>query len=202
VTELFAGLSIGLGAGLTPGPLLALVFTSSIDRGFGAGLRVAVAPLITDAPIVSLAVAVAGTVPDAAARGLAVAGGILVAALGVHTMWKARAEPGTTMSAPGAHDVWRGALVNALSPHPWIFWMAAGGPLLVAAWRRNPAFGIAFVVGFYTMLVGSKAALAWVAARGSGRLRPFWRHGLLLLGGAALVAGGAVLLWQAVRGRL
>ncbi len=202
MTELAAGLSIGLGAGLTPGPLLTLVFTSSIERGFGAGLRVALAPLITDAPIVTLGVIVAGTVPEAAVRGLAMAGGVLVGALGIHTIWRAGAEPGPAVSASGAQDVWRGALVNALSPHPWVFWMAAGGPLLVAAWRRNPVLGAAFLAGFYTMLVGSKVVFAWAAARGSGRLSQSWRRGLLVLGGAALVAGGVVLLWQAAQGRL
>jgi len=202
VTELAAGLSIGLGAGLTPGPLLTLVFTSSIERGFGAGVRVALAPLITDAPIVVLGVVVAGTVPDAVMRGLGMAGGVLVAALGVHTIWRARTGPETLASAAGAQDVWRGALVNALSPHPWVFWMAAGGPLLVAAWRRNPVFGVVFLAGFYSMLVGSKVAVAWLAARGSGRLGRSWRRGLLVLGGAALIGGGAVLLWQAAQGRL
>jgi len=202
MTELAAGLSIGLGAGLTPGPLLTLVFTSSIEKGFGAGLRVALAPLITDLPIVILGVVVAGTVPGPAVKGLGLAGGVLVVALGLHTIWKARVEPDTPTSAPGAQDLWRGALVNALSPHPWIFWMAAGGPLLVGAWRRNPVFGAAFLVGFYVMLVGSKVVIAWIAARGGDRLTSRRRRGLLVLGGGALVAGGAVLLWQAAHGRL
>ena len=48
MTELAAGLSIGLGAGLTPGPLLTLVFTSSIERGFGAGFRVAALETLLD----------------------------------------------------------------------------------------------------------------------------------------------------------
>ena len=28
-------------------------------------------------------------------------------------------------------DLRRSALVNALSPHPWLFWITVGGPLLV-----------------------------------------------------------------------
>ena len=73
--ELLAGLSLGLGAGLAPGPLLALVVTSTLERGFGAGVRVAIAPLLTDAPIIGLTVAVVSSVSDSWLRGLAIAGG-------------------------------------------------------------------------------------------------------------------------------
>jgi len=45
------GLGLGLAAGASPGPLLTLVVSSTLARGFGAGLRVALAPVLTDAPI-------------------------------------------------------------------------------------------------------------------------------------------------------
>jgi threonine/homoserine/homoserine lactone efflux protein len=93
-------------------------------------------------------------------------------------------------------------VVNALSPHPWVFWMTAGGPLLVTAWRHGPAFGAAFVVGFYSLLVGSKVAVAFGVARAGRRFGSATRRRLLATGGAFLVAGGALLLWQAVTGRL
>ena len=56
MTELLAGLAIGFGAGIAPGPLSALVVTTSLERGFGPGARVAIAPLLTDTPIVLFAV--------------------------------------------------------------------------------------------------------------------------------------------------
>ena len=34
------GLGLGLAAGISPGPLLALLISSTLERGFGAGLRV------------------------------------------------------------------------------------------------------------------------------------------------------------------
>ena len=37
--QLLLGLSLGLGAGLAPGPLLALAIRSSLERGFAADGR-------------------------------------------------------------------------------------------------------------------------------------------------------------------
>lgn len=197
--------ALGFGAGISPGPLLTLVLTSTLQRGFGAGLRVALAPLLTDTPIVVLAVAVVGSIDPAVTTALGIAGGSVVIAVGLHTMWQARGAveaAGSEMTAAGVGDVWRGVVVNLLSPHPWIFWFTAGAPLLVTAWRRAPIWGVLFLVVFYALLVGLKVAVAWGVSRGARKLGDAWRRRLLLVGGAALAVGGAVLLWQAAAGRL
>ena len=46
------GIVLGLSAGLSPGPLLALVIAQTLKHGVGEGMKVALAPLITDLPIV------------------------------------------------------------------------------------------------------------------------------------------------------
>jgi len=202
VTELLTGVSLGLGAGVSPGPLLTLVLTSSLERGFGAGFRVAMAPLLTDAPIVAASLALVSSVPGAVLRGLAAAGGIVVIGLGAVTIHGTGRQPVPGVPRPVPQDLWRGVAVNVLSPHPWVFWLTAGGPLLVAAWRRGPAVGIAFVAGFYALLVGSKVVIAFLVARAGRRLGETARRRLVWTGGALLVVGGALLLWQAAAGRL
>lgn len=201
MTELLAGLSLGLGAGLSPGPLLTLVVTSTIDRGFGAGVRVAIAPLLTDAPIIVLTVAVVSSVSDGVLRSLGVVGGVVVALMGLWTVLTAH-RPATTEDRPARVDVWRGVLVNVLSPHPWIFWIGVGAPLLVSAWRDAPGRGIAFLVGFYLLLVGSKVVIASVVHRAGRRLSDGARVRLVMVGGCLLVIGGAALVWQAAGGAL
>lgn len=202
MTELVAGLALGLGAGLSPGPLLTLVVTSTLERGFGAGARVAIAPLLTDAPIIVLTVAVVSSVSVAVLRGLGVAGGLVVAAMGLWTVATARRPVRESEAAPPSRDVWRGVLVNVVSPHPWIFWVGVGAPLLVSAWRDAPGRGVAFIVGFYLLLIGSKVIVAWFVARAGRRLGPDWRRRLLLAGGSLLVVGGIVLAVEAMAGRL
>jgi threonine/homoserine/homoserine lactone efflux protein len=204
MSQLLAGIALGLGAGITPGPLLTLVLTSTLQRGFGAGLRVAVAPLITDAPIILLAVAVVSSVSDGVLRGLGIVGGFVVVAMGGRTIWEAGRLHGADDErvVAGAQDLWRGVLVNALSPHPWIFWLGAGAPLLVTAWRDSAAQGVLFLVGFYVLLVGSKVGVAWAVAQGRRRLSDRWRRRLLVIGGILLVLGGGVLAWEAIAGNL
>lgn len=50
---------LGTTSGLSPGPLLALVVAESFQRGFRSGAAVAIAPIITDLPIVLLMMALA-----------------------------------------------------------------------------------------------------------------------------------------------
>src|SRR4051812_26666214 len=123
--ELALGLSLGLGAGLAPGPLLVLVLDATLRRGFGAGARTATAPLVSDAPIVVLCVLVLGELRGRARAALPLAGAAFVG-------WRARDALRARPAAPraGRADIARAALVNALSPHPWLFWLTAGGPLL------------------------------------------------------------------------
>ncbi len=201
MVELLAGLSIGLAAGLSPGPLQTLVVTSTLRRGFGAGWRVAMAPLVTDIPIVTLAVLAVGALPDGFVRGLGIAGGLVVIGFG---FWEMRSashplEPIEATTAGDAGDLWRGATVNALSPHPWIFWVAAGAPLFVRAWEVAPRRALAFVGGFWASLIGAKVALAAVVALGRHRLSDNSRRTLILAGGVLLIIGGLVLVAEALR---
>lgn len=202
MTELILGLSLGFGAGLSPGPLLTLVVTTTLERGLVAGVRVALAPLVTDAPIVGLTVVLVGAIPGAGLRLLGVVGGVVVALMGIRTARSAsRIDGEQDVVRPGV-DLWRGVVVNLASPHPWIFWMGVGAPVLVAAWRDAPARGLAFLAGFYGLLIGSKVAIAFMVHRAGSRLGRRARARLIVIGGVLLVVGGAVLVAEAVAGRL
>lgn len=45
---LSVGAVLGLSSGLSPGPLLALVISETLRHGVKAGVKVALAPIITD----------------------------------------------------------------------------------------------------------------------------------------------------------
>jgi hypothetical protein len=77
------GLALILGAtsAISPGPLLALVVSSTLHRGFWAGFRVAVAPLLTDAPILGIGLLALHALPLAALGGIGLAGGRFLVAL-------------------------------------------------------------------------------------------------------------------------
>ena len=49
---LSAGTLLGLASGFAPGPLLVLVVAETLRHDVRAGIKVAIAPLITDVPII------------------------------------------------------------------------------------------------------------------------------------------------------
>ncbi len=198
---LATGALLGLGAGLSPGPLLALVISESLRRGAVAGIRVAVAPLFSDLPIIALVlfglgqVAYAGMLPGI----LAVAGGLLVIWMGVGELRGTGAGAVVAPERQEAHPLRRGILVNILSPYPYLFWLSVGGPMLFKAWGQSPAAPVVFLGSFYLLLVGSKALLASVIGRmnflrGRGYRLTLQMLGLLLcLFGLSLVKEGITL---------
>jgi threonine/homoserine/homoserine lactone efflux protein len=195
------GASLGFASGISPGPLTTLVVTRTLARGFGAGLRVAIAPFVTDAPIILVSLLLFRALPPWLESALTVFGAIFLFYLGIETIRSARAATLTALAATpqqASADVWRGVLVNALSPHPWLFWISVGGPTLTRAWATGPLHGLAFLLGFYALLVGSKVALAYAVAHGRRYLTDRWYQRTLLASGLLLIVFGALLLWRIV----
>ena len=85
-----------------------------------------------------------------------------------------------------------------LNPHPWLFWVGVGGPILIDAWRDGAIWAIGFLVIFYGLLVGLKVVLASLTARGRSFLTGVWYRRLLIASGLLLIALGVVLVWQGV----
>lgn len=191
---LLLGLSLGLGAGLAPGPLLALVIRTAAQDGLRAGVRVAFSPLITDLLIILVALVAARTLPAGALGVLTIAGGAFVVWLGVAAL---REPPHRPATASARRDLLRGALTNALSPHPWIFWMTVGAPVLAGG---TPAAAVLFLSAFYLLLIGTKVIVAVAVAAGRERLLRGRGYALLLrLAGVLLLVTGVLLLVDGLR---
>lgn len=194
---------MGLSAGMSPGPLLALVITASLRSGLAGGLRVALAPLITDVPIIALSVLLAGYLSPAALRWVGIVGGLVVIWIGIETIRSARKATlpsDVNTQADPQRELWRGVLVNTLNPHPYLFWATVGGPALVSGWRISPWHALAFIVPFYVLLIGSKMLVAWLVGRQSGGLSLTWYRRVLVGCGVLILAMGGWLIWQAQAG--
>lgn len=202
MTEILTAFTFGLGAGIAPGPLQAVVITSTLQRGFGAGWRVAMGPLLTDAPIIALSIAVLSSLPGEAVDGLAIAGGGVLIGLGLWS-WRAGSPDVAEHEAAGSSgDLLRGAAVNFINPHPWLFWIGAGAPLVVSAWRRSPGVALGVLTVFYGLLIGLKVVTAWLISRAGRRLSPSMRSRLVIVGAVLLIIGGVLVVWQGATGRL
>ncbi len=196
MTYLLIGFSLGLSAGVSPGPLLALVMQRSLKGGFASGARVAFAPLVSDLPIVVLSILLVGRLPEWALNGLLVVGGLFVIWLGIDGFRRGGAGLDAADAASARQDLAHGALVNFLSPHPYLFWATVGAPMFVRAWNSSPIDAVAFIVGFYTLLIGSKVVMAYLFSRAQG-LPPHWHSRVLRFASLLLVIIGVLMLYAA-----
>ncbi len=162
---LLSGLLLGLYAGLSPGPLMALVLAQTLRHGPREGCKVALVPLLTDLPIILVAVALASKLSELQPLlgVLSVAGGAFVMYLAYEAWRPARPD---TADAPTRPNSWmKGILTNVLSPHPWLFWMTVGAASLAKAMTVGRHAAIAFLALFYGLLVGSKLTMVLLAGR-------------------------------------
>jgi len=165
LTALVTGLLLGAVAGLAPGPLMTLVIAHSLQHGAREGCKIAVAPLLTDAPIIIAALLVVDRIAEVKPLLglLSLAGGAFVIYLAIETF---RAQPPTIENHGSWHGSWlRGVLVNLLSPHPWLFWLTIG----VVTLNRTLSVGwwaaTTFLGTFYLLLIGTKIGLALLVGR-------------------------------------
>jgi threonine/homoserine/homoserine lactone efflux protein len=165
LSALATGLLLGAVAGLAPGPLMTLVIAHSLRHGAREGCKIAVAPLLTDAPIILAALLVAGRIAEAKPLLglLCLAGGAFVLYLAVETF---RAQPPTIEKLSPPQRSWlKGVLVNLLSPHPWLFWSTVGVVTLTRTLSVSWWAAASFLGTFYLLLVGTKIGLALLADR-------------------------------------
>jgi threonine/homoserine/homoserine lactone efflux protein len=192
MTALATGVFLGLSCGLAPGPLLALVLAQTLRHGAREGCKIALTPLVTDAPIIVVALVLAAKLAEL--RPLlgvvSIAGGAFV----LYLAWDSFRPVGLDAEAPAERPrSWlKGILTNLLSPHPWLFWLTVGAAMLAKAIAQSWLAAVAFLFGFYLLLVGSKLGVALLAGRSRDLLagRPYrvvMRFLAVLLGVFALL---------------
>lgn len=159
-----AGLVFGITAGISPGPLLALVISETLNHGFRAGLLVSLAPLITDLPIILgtlfLLSRFSRTTPILGIISLAGAAFICYLAYECFT-----ASPLEKIITPAnrSRSLQKGIIGNLLNPHPYLFWLTVGGPTLLQASKTGYGNAGFFLLLFYGGIVGCKIAVAALA---------------------------------------
>ncbi|MBP6015372.1 MAG: LysE family transporter [Candidatus Promineofilum sp.] len=189
------GLVLGATAAAQPGPFQAFLLSLITRDGWRATLPAAFAPLVSDGPILILVLLVLTRIPDWALSALQVAGGVFL----LYLAWGAwRSFRRGSAVAPGGEaavvkdiraNVLRAALMNFLSPSPYIFWATVAGPILIEAWRIRPAHGAAFLLGFYATLVGGLMLFIIVFA-GAGQIDSRVNRALGLLSAVGLLVFG------------
>jgi threonine/homoserine/homoserine lactone efflux protein len=191
------GIGYGFAAAVQPGPFQTYIISQTLTRGWKRTLPAALAPLVSDGPIIALCLFVLSQVPIWFQRFLYIAGGlfILYLAYGAYQSWKNFDTSIPTNESGKQQSILKAALMNLFSPGPYIFWSLVTGPILLRGWRETPNYGIGFLSGFYITIVSSIAAiiLAFGAAR---ELGPKVNRALIGVSAIALFCFGLYQLWQ------
>ncbi|MBE2224148.1 MAG: LysE family transporter [Anaerolineae bacterium] len=193
------GLVLGFSAAAQPGPFQAYLLSQTIANGWRRTLLAAFAPLLSDGPIILLVLLVLTRTPDWFLNGMQVLGGLflLYLAWGAYRSYKNTVSLAVPPVNVTNQSIVKAALMNGLSPNPYIFWGTIGGPLLIAGWRQSPTHGLSFMAGFYVMLIGGFMAFIALFAIAKN-LDPRVSRVLSVASALALLFFGLYQLWLGV----
>ena len=193
---ILSALTLGLSAGLSPGPLTTLTISQTLRHGSREGVKIALAPLLTDLPIILAALFILARLEN---QGL-VLGGIALAGAGflAYLGWESLRFQGLAHAKFEAKpQSWqKGMAANFLNPNPYLFWFTIGGPLLIQAQDSGPTHTVLFLLMFYLLLVGTKMLLAWLVGRWRDLLGSRGYVLAIRILGLCLWAFAGYFLWQ------
>jgi len=159
------GTVLGFSAGFAPGPLLTLVISETLQHDVKSGVKVALAPIITDLPIIIVTLFVLSKLSNFhnILGVISLAGGFVILTIGYKSIRTKGIELSIREAKP--KSLTKGVLANALNPHPYLFWFSVGAPIMTKAMSLNISALLAFIISFYSFLVGSKILLAIVTGK-------------------------------------
>ncbi len=162
---LIAGITLGLYAGFSPGPLLVLVISQTLKHGYKEGVKVAFAPIISDIPIITVCLLFLSLISsyNLILGIISIIGGFYLGYLAYECFKTRGLTADIQLEQP--KSLQKGVMLNLLNPAPYLFWITIGGPIIIPAYGENPLSILWFIIGFYTLLVGSKIALAYATGK-------------------------------------
>jgi threonine/homoserine/homoserine lactone efflux protein len=189
----------GLAAAAQPGAFQTFVISQTLINGWRRTLPAALAPLISDGPILVLMLALLTRLPEWTRGVLHLASGvfILYLAAGAVKAWRKFDAAAVVAPTAGKHGLLKAALMNLISPGPYLFWGLVAGPILLEAWSESPKSGLAFLAGFYAAMIATLAGI--ILLFGTARqLGPRVHRALLLISAILLAGFGVYQLWMGV----
>jgi len=201
ITFFLQGAALGLASGASPGPYQTFLISEALSGGWRRAAPAALAPLITDLPIILFSLFVLNLLPSYFLRIISLAGGLFVfyLAWGLWRSWRAGAGQSLDQAPPPSHGLRKAVLVNFLSPGPYLFWGLVNGPILLDALHQSYLHAAAFLVGFYGVFISFNLGLELLFAQ-ARRLGPRVVRALLLVSIFILVIFGVILIKEGIWG--
>lgn len=170
-TFLISGIIFGLTLGMSPGPLLTLVISETLKHDKKEGIKIAIAPILTDLPIVLITLLILSKLTnfDPILGSISILGAIFIGYLAYENISIKKIELDVSEAKP--QSLKKGVIANFLNPHPYVFWFIIGAPTVLRAWGVSLFSAILFILGFYIFLVGSKISIAVIVEKSRSFLK-------------------------------
>lgn len=196
---ILTGALFGLTAGISPGPLLALVISETVKYGTTSGMKVAAAPLLSDLPIVLLSFVLFSEIAhlNYIMGVISFIGAMFLVYLGVECFRSG--EMKTDGRNTNAGSLRKGLLVNLLNPHPYLFWVTVGTPMALKAFHESFLTSACYFLSFYISLIGSKITLAIIVGRSRNIMTNKIYAWILKVLGFALFGFSLILLFEGIK---
>jgi len=171
IQYLVSGILFGFAAGISPGPLLALVITETLTHSRKEGILISTAPVVTDIPIIAATVYILSRISgsEIVLGFISLTGAVFIGYLAYESIMIREVSLNIHHVKP--QSLRKGVITNFLSPHPYLFWMTIGAPTVLKAFQVNIASAVSFIAGFYVLLVGSKVLIALLVDRSKNFLK-------------------------------
>ncbi len=165
ITVLLSSMVLGLSAGISPGPILTLVISQTLQYGLKEGIKIAMVPIITDFPIILITLILLSRLSEirTVLGVIALLGGLFLLYLGYESITFKTADTDRRETKP--QSLKKGVLANFLNPNPYLFWLSVGTPMILKAQQINLLSPILFIIIFYLCLVGSKCIIVFLTER-------------------------------------
>lgn len=188
----------GLSAGFTPGPLFTLVIADTLQFGVAAGIRIAVAPFLTDFPIfiVSFLLLMKVANFDPILAVISFCGAFFVARLGYQNLKMKGISLNFGDVKP--NSLGKGMLANLLSPYPYLFWVGIGVPVMSKIMVESKIQVVVFLIFFYIVMVGVKMLLVLIVSKSKRFLQGPLYLGVMRFLGCVLIIFAVILLKDGV----
>ncbi|KKG09600.1 LysE family transporter [Methanosarcina sp. 2.H.A.1B.4] len=191
VVEFLAlGAFLGLAAGMSPGPLLAITISETLQHGKWEGIKVAISPLITDLPIILSVLFVLShlTGYNSIIGIIALFGASYLIHSGIESLKIKKDSIELDLEKKDALK--KGVIVNFGNPHPYIFWISIGGPIILKSLNTHIWATILFIAGFYSLLVGSKVIVALIVEKSKSFINSKYYFSIIRVLGIAQIIFG------------
>ena len=160
-----AGVLLGAVEGFKPGPLQTLVITETLKRDWKAGLKVTLAPLVTDGPIILLCALVVSSLSNYGQffAFISFAGAIFLLYMAYETFIinEVQIDEGNSGNSP----FYKGIITNLLNPNPYVYWTLIGSPFLIKAFEEDAFMPFVFLFSFFLTFILCKTFTAILVGR-------------------------------------